>query len=89
MILEKEKIHSSEYRYRLIQMMSELQRYMQPTHPDKVAEMEARERARDLLQETCKFFENSTEGGDLDFNSLKVRMEKLYAKQRAEVGSAK
>ena len=89
MVLEKEKVHSSEYRYRLIQMMSELQRYMQPTHSDKVAEMEARERARDLLHETCKFFENSSEGGELDFASLRARMEKVYAKQRQEVGGQK
>jgi hypothetical protein len=33
-------------------------------------EIEQRERCKDLLHETIKFFENKSEGGDLDFKTL-------------------
>jgi hypothetical protein len=45
-----------------------------------VIEMELRDKTRDLLHETLKYFENSSEGGELDFNGLKNKMEKYYAK---------
>jgi hypothetical protein len=35
-----------------------------------LVEMEQRDRARDLLHETLRAFENTSEGGDLDWKSL-------------------
>ena len=73
---------SAEYRYKLVDMMGELYRYIQPSQLDKVmlVEMEQRERCRELLHETLKAFENTSEGGDLDFKTLQIRMDKLYSK---------
>jgi len=47
---------SSVYRVKLLEMLGELQRYIQPSQTDKVMlmEMEQRERARDLIHETIK-----------------------------------
>jgi hypothetical protein len=77
---------SGEYRFKLVDMMGELYRYIQPSQIDKVMlmEMEQRDRARDLLLETIKAFENNSEGGDLDFKTLRARMEKQYAKQKEQ-----
>jgi hypothetical protein len=63
---------SGEFRFKLIDMMSELYHYIQPSQTDKVMllDMEQRERARDLLHETIRAFENNSEGGDLDFKTL-------------------
>lgn len=84
MDLEKQRMSSSVYRVKLLEMLGELQRYIQPSQTDKVMlmEMEQRERARDLIHETIKQFENTTEGGEVDFATLKNRMEKIYAKQK-------
>lgn len=73
---------SGEFRYKLTDMMGELYRYIQPSQLDKVMlmEMEQRDRAKDLLHETIKAFENNSEGGDLDFRTLQIRMDKIYAK---------
>ena len=45
-------------------------------------EFEQRERAKELLHDTVKHFEKTSEGGDFDFYKLKSRMEKQYANQR-------
>ena len=84
--LEKQKLMSAEYRYKLVDMMGELYRYIQPSQLDKVmlVEMEQRERARELLHETLKAFEGASEGGDLDFKTLQIRMDKVYSKLRAD-----
>ena len=77
---------SGEFRYKLTDMMGELYRYIQPSAIDKVMliEMEQRDRARDLLHETIKAFENNSDGGELSFKDLQHRMDKVYAKQKAE-----
>lgn len=69
MDLEKQKETSSAYRYKLLGMMQELQQYVQPTQIDKVMviENELRDKARQLLHETLRAFEDTSEGGDLDF----------------------
>ena len=84
--LERQKVLSCEYRYKLVGMMEELYCYIQPSQIDKVMlmEMEQRERARELLHETLKAFEDNSEGGNLDFKQLKQKMEKVYAKQKAD-----
>jgi hypothetical protein len=70
--LEKQKMMSGEFRYKLTDMMGELYRYIQPSQIDKVMlmEMEQRDRARDLIHETIRAFENNSEGGDLSFKDL-------------------
>ena len=82
MDLEKQKETSQSFRYKLLGMMHDLQHYQQPSQIDKILiiENELREKARQLLHETLRAFEDTSEGGDLDFNGLKNRMEKIYSK---------
>ena len=77
--LERQKNHCEEYRYRMVAMLKELENFIQPTANDKVmlVEMDQRDRTRQLVGEAIRHFEHTSEGGGLDFETLRKRVEKI------------
>lgn len=64
-------------------MLKELENFIQPTANDKVmiVEMDQRDRTRHLVGEAIRHFEHTSEGGGLDFDTLKKRVEKIQKKE--------
>ena len=67
----------------MLAMLKELEQFMQPTANEKVmlVEMEQRDRVRDLVGEALRQFESTSEGGGLDFDALRKRVEKIQKKE--------
>ena len=67
----------------MIEMLKELENFIQPTANDRVmiVEMDQRDRVRDLVGEVVRHFENTTEGGGMDMDDLRKRVEKMQKRE--------